>query len=163
MAKQEGLVKLTGTIGNITFYKMNGEYYARAKSTLSGKRVKKDVAFGLTRVYARRLGLASAAAKKCYRALPERNVQVYRKMVSEALRLLKTGCPEEQLESSLRAIFRPPAVQRLSPEPDKRKMIPLRPRLAVSTLGRLQKQKPGREEPISGLKLFIQESPVRIE
>lgn len=109
MAKQAGLIKLTGTIGNITFYKMNGKYYARSKSSLTAKRVKKDPAFERTRMYAQRLGLASKAAVRVYRSLPsqEREVAFYRRMVSKGLQLLKEGCPEELLESALRAFFFP--------------------------------------------------------
>lgn len=115
MAKQAGLIKLTGTIGNITFFEMNGEYYARAKSSLTAKRVKKDPAFELTRMYARRLGLASGAAARVYRSLPreEREVALYRRMVSKGQQLLKEGCAEELLENALRAFFLP--VQELSP------------------------------------------------
>jgi len=45
VAKQIGATKITGTIQNICFYKMEGQYYARQKSSLTGKRVKKDPAF----------------------------------------------------------------------------------------------------------------------
>lgn len=41
MAKQIGPVFITGTIGDICFYKMDGQYYARMKSSLSSKRVKR--------------------------------------------------------------------------------------------------------------------------
>jgi hypothetical protein len=37
MAKQIGDIKITGTYDNVTYYKMDGEYYARSKSSLTGK------------------------------------------------------------------------------------------------------------------------------
>lgn len=116
MAKQSGVIKITGTIGNITFYKMNGEYYARSKSSLSGKRVKKDPNYERFRTYSGRMACASQTAGSIYRSLrkAEREVSLYRKMVSEGLRLLRAGCAEERLEETLRAMFLPapePAVQ----------------------------------------------------
>ena len=109
MAKQAGLIRLTGTIGNVTFYEMNGEYYARSKSSLTAKRVKKDPSFERTRMYAHRLGLASRAAGRVYRSLPrqEREVALYRRMVSKGQQLLKENCAEELLENALRAFFLP--------------------------------------------------------
>lgn len=109
MAKQSGVIKITGTIGNITFYKMNGEYYARSKSSLSGKRVKKDPNYERFRTYSGRMACASQTAGSIYRSLrkAEREVSLYRKMVSEGLRLLRAGCAEERLEETLRAMFLP--------------------------------------------------------
>jgi hypothetical protein len=60
MAKQTGIILLTGTIGNMTFYKRDSGYYARMKSSLDGRRVKTDPAFRNTMVYAERLALAYA-------------------------------------------------------------------------------------------------------
>jgi hypothetical protein len=113
MAKQIGVLRITGTIGNITFYKMNGEYYARSKSSLSGKRVKKDPNYERFRTYSGRMACASQTAGSIYRSLrkADREVSLYRKMVSEGLRLLRAGCAEERLEETLRAMFLPaPAV-----------------------------------------------------
>ncbi|RPD39042.1 hypothetical protein EG028_20695 [Chitinophaga barathri] len=104
-----GVIPIAGTIGGITFYEMNGQYYARSKSSLSGKRVKTDPNFERTRMYSRRMGLASGTAAHIYRRLPrqERDVTFYRKMVSAGLKLLKTGCTEERLEAELKAMFQP--------------------------------------------------------
>lgn len=113
MAKQSGVIKITGTIGNITFYKMNGEYYARSKSSLSGKRVKKDPNYERFRTYSGRMACASQTAGSIYRSLrkADREVSLYRKMVSEGLRLLKAGCAEVRLEETLRAMFLPPVAE----------------------------------------------------
>jgi hypothetical protein len=113
MAKQSGVIKITGTIGNITFYKMNGEYYARSKSSLSGKRVKKDPNYERFRTYSGRMACASQMAGSIYRSLrkADREVSLYRKMVSEGLRLLRAGCAEERLEETLRARFLPAAAE----------------------------------------------------
>jgi hypothetical protein len=37
MAKQVDDIKITGTYDDVTNYKMDGQYYARMKSSLTGK------------------------------------------------------------------------------------------------------------------------------
>lgn len=120
MAKQEGVIKITGTIGNITFYKMNGGYYARSKSSLTGKRVKKDPNYYRFRMYSSRMACSSATAAKIYRSLrnEERDVSLYRRMVSEGMRLLRAGCAQERLEETLRAMFFPVAANEMIPLPE---------------------------------------------
>ena len=56
MAKQMGALQIRGTVGGICFYKMEGMYYARTKSSLSGERVKTDPAFEETMRYAKQMG-----------------------------------------------------------------------------------------------------------
>ena len=144
MAIQTGVLRITGTIGNITFYKMNGEYYARGKSSLSGKRVKTSLQYELFRMYSGRMACASRTAGKIYRSLrrAERDVSLYRKMVSEGLRLLRAGCAEGQLEETLRAMFLPaPAVQEVNTamqEPVLRKPDPVRAGICVDAKGKLE-------------------------
>ena len=72
MAKQAGPFFITGTIDQICFYRMDGSYYARAKSSLDGKRVKKDPAFRETMRYAELMGKASSSASIAYRDLPDK-------------------------------------------------------------------------------------------
>ena len=71
MAKQVGIVKITGTIDVITFYKLGDEYYARMKTSLTGKRFWKDKAFEGSRKSARAMGVASQLASLLYRTLPK--------------------------------------------------------------------------------------------
>jgi hypothetical protein len=52
MAKQVGPHYLEGTIGDVTYYALDGQHLARKKSSLTGKRVKKDPSFANTRRYA---------------------------------------------------------------------------------------------------------------
>jgi len=91
MAKQIGPFKLAGCYDNICFYKMDGQYYARTKSSLNGKRIKKDPAFGETMRYAGLLGKASKIASIIYRNLPKEKKEhgLYRKLTGQAMRLLK--------------------------------------------------------------------------
>lgn len=101
MAKQTGDIKLTGTKGNITFYKMKGKYYARLKSSLKGKRVKKDPAFRLTMMYAGWLAKASKIASVVYASLPEKEHQQYRTMTGIAMKMLKAGAAPEDIVDHL--------------------------------------------------------------
>jgi hypothetical protein len=107
MAKQTGIFLLTGTLGNVTFYKMQGRFYARNKSSLQGKRVKTDPAFARTMQYADRLALSSRTASKLYRSLPkeQQEISVYRKMTSKAMGLLKLGVSAAQLPDALATVF----------------------------------------------------------
>ena len=56
MAKQVGDIILIGTIDDITFYMMEGKGYARKKTSLTGKRVKRDPRFKRTMQSANRFG-----------------------------------------------------------------------------------------------------------
>ena len=49
MAKQVGLVLLEGSIGELCFYKSQGVYRVRRKGGISGKKIKSDPRFELTR------------------------------------------------------------------------------------------------------------------
>jgi len=107
MPKQKGPDYYTGTRGDACFYKMDGQYYVRRKSTLSGKRVKRDKAFTLTRVYAELLGQASRLAAAVYRCLPgeDRKHAQYRAMTGEALRMLKEGVAAEEISARLEQMY----------------------------------------------------------
>lgn len=107
MAKQCGLLQITGTIGNLCFYKMGDEYYVRLKSSLSGKRVKTEPAFRRTMVYAGMLARASKIASALYRSLPEesREHALYRKMTGAAMQLIKTGLEDDRVAEYLAQAF----------------------------------------------------------
>ena len=103
MSKQKGPVYITGTVDGICYYKMNGRYYARRKSTLSRKRVKRDPAFRLTRKYADLLGRASRIAVGVYRLLPrdQKKIALYRAMTGQAMAMLKQGADEVVIREKL--------------------------------------------------------------
>jgi hypothetical protein len=102
MAKQIGFLKIIGTIGDITFYEMDGQFYARKKSSLDGKRVKKDPRFKRTMEEAIGFGKASAAAREVYWALPaeQRLHGVYGRLTGRMRKLMRAGktAKEAQLQ-----------------------------------------------------------------
>jgi hypothetical protein len=103
MAKQAGEIIIVGTIADITFYVMDGQGYARKKSSLTGKRVKKDPRFKRTMQSAHRLARASQLASLVYRSLP-REKQVYalfRELTSMAICIIKEGKSEAEVVAFL--------------------------------------------------------------
>ena len=101
MARLNLLPPFTGTRGNICVYKLKEEYYVRAKSSLSGERVKTAPEFQRTRENAAALARASRIASEIYRGLEEKNFQEYRNLTGQALKLLKTGSDENEVKDIL--------------------------------------------------------------
>lgn len=56
MAKVEGIIKIRGSIDGLCFYKMNGAYYVRKKSSVTRKRVKHAAEFKRVRENAQEFG-----------------------------------------------------------------------------------------------------------
>lgn len=63
MAKLKGPLKIEGTLGDISFYKQNGQYYARNKGGVSADRIKNDPRFARTRENLAEFGRANTATK----------------------------------------------------------------------------------------------------
>ncbi|TXF79614.1 hypothetical protein [Chryseobacterium sp.] len=63
MARQRSIVKLEGTIGDLTFYKTKDGYIAKEKSSVSADRIRKDPAFQRTRENGAEFGRAGKAGK----------------------------------------------------------------------------------------------------
>ena len=99
MAKQIGRFKLQGCYDNICFYKMDGQYYAKSKSTLDSKRVRLDPAFKETMRYATLFGRASKLAAIVYRVLPQEKKErgLFKKLTGQAMRMLKEGKTEKEV------------------------------------------------------------------
>ncbi len=49
MAKSKGIIKIEGTVEDLTFYKQGGEYYVRKKGGIDKNRIAKDSNFARTR------------------------------------------------------------------------------------------------------------------
>ena len=63
MAKQKGILKLEGTIGDITFYKSQDGYLAKGKGGIDGNRIATDPKFQRTRENGSEFGSAGKAGK----------------------------------------------------------------------------------------------------
>ena len=69
MARQKGIIKLKGTIGDITFYKTQDGHLAREKGGIEASRIKSDPAFQRTRENGSEFGRAGKAGKVLRTAL----------------------------------------------------------------------------------------------
>ena len=69
MARQKGIIKLKGTIGDITFYKTQDGHLAREKGGIEASRIKSDPAFQRTRENGSEFGRAGKAGKMLRTAL----------------------------------------------------------------------------------------------
>jgi len=71
MAKQAGSVFIEGCFDDLTFYKMDGKYYVRMKSSLSSRKFWKNKAFERSRQSCKRFAEGNKLASKLYRMLEE--------------------------------------------------------------------------------------------
>lgn len=96
-----------GTRDNLTIYFMKGEYIVRTKSSLTGKRVKRDPAFARTMENAGRLKKASGIASLIYRQMPadSRVYKQYRELVGKAMGLLKDGFDADDVLIALESVY----------------------------------------------------------
>jgi hypothetical protein len=69
MARQKGIIKLKGTIGDITFYKTKDGHLAREKGGVDASRIANDPAFQRTRENGAEFGRAGKAGKTLRTAL----------------------------------------------------------------------------------------------
>ncbi len=69
MARQKGIIKLKGSIGDVSFYKTKDGYLAREKGGVDKDRIKNDPAFQRTRENGAEFGRAGAAGRMLRTAL----------------------------------------------------------------------------------------------
>lgn len=112
MARQSGTHTITGTIDHLCFYKMEGKFYVRQKSSLTRKRVKTDVAFANTMQYAKLLGKASKIASAFYKSIPaEKKLPgLYKRLTGMVMQLLKEGTDEAVIVIHLQQTLFPETV-----------------------------------------------------
>ena len=67
MAKQTGIIKLKGIIGDISFYKSADGHLARSKGGVDKNRIANDPAFQRTRENGSEFGRAGKGFRSCYR------------------------------------------------------------------------------------------------
>ena len=111
MARQIGHIKLIGTAGNLTFYKMGDDYYARMKSSLTGKQFRTLKCFEGSRRSEDRFGTGNRIAGEVYRCIPDgqRVRALYCVLMSKAIALLKHGEGEAAVKAALQEFAGVPA------------------------------------------------------
>ena len=117
MARHSGKTKLVGRIGDVVYYKMDGKYYARAVSSLNGRRVKRDPKFKRTMEFAKLFGIASKLASELHRSLPfeKRSHKLYRKMTGRAYQMLKDEMEQSAIIIELKKLFWPEEHKQIVP------------------------------------------------
>jgi hypothetical protein len=95
MAKQKGIIKLEGTIGDITFHKSRDGYIAKEKSSVSAERIANDPAFQRTRENGAEFGRAGKAGKVLRNALRQllqnaSDSRVVSRLTREMMRVIQT-------------------------------------------------------------------------
>ncbi len=63
MAKQESIIQIKGTIGELNFYRQNGEYRVRKKTSLTKERICTAPEFERTRENMNQFGLVASQLK----------------------------------------------------------------------------------------------------
>ena len=103
MAKQIGENCIEGCFDNIVFYKMGENFYARRKSGLDGRRVKRDPAFKATMKWAELLAKASKIASMIYKTMTteEKKKEAYRTLTGRVMQLLKKNKTSEEIMQHL--------------------------------------------------------------
>jgi hypothetical protein len=94
MAKQKGIIKLEGSIGDITFFKTADGYLAREKAPISAAQIANDPAFQRTRENMAEFGRAGKASKLLRNALRQvlqysKDAKVTGRLTGEFNRVIK--------------------------------------------------------------------------
>lgn len=97
--------EVEATMCGITFHKVHGRYLARTKSSLTGKRVKKDKRFRRTMQHAAVLALAVQYVTPIYNELTDdwRCQDLYHKLTGMAVKLLHQGSTKEAVQQAVYA------------------------------------------------------------
>jgi hypothetical protein len=103
MAKQTGIMPLKGSIGEITFYRLNGRDIAKSKSSLNKERFYTDPAFERSRKIAFQKKITAPIAARVYHMLPNKMQKqgMIGKMIGEADRLFSSGLSENGIMNAL--------------------------------------------------------------
>jgi|SRR5690554_4291530 len=95
MAQQDGIIKIQGTLGGITFYKTRDGYMVREKGGISKNRMKKDPAFRRTRENGQEFGTAGRYGKFIRKSirpllLNSNDKRVVSRLVKQLMDIIKT-------------------------------------------------------------------------
>lgn len=106
MAKQSGIIKLEGTIGDISFYKSSEGYFAREKGGVDANRIANDPAFQRTRENGQEFGRAGKSGRlirSCFRLLLQnaKDKRVTSRLTGHLLKIIKTDTTNTRGERSV--------------------------------------------------------------
>ena len=101
MAKQNGIIKLKGTIGGISFYKTSDGHLAREKGGVDKSRIANDPAFQRTRENGAEFGAAGKGGKIVRSAIRillqnAKDKRVVSRLTTDLLKVVKTDATNER-------------------------------------------------------------------
>lgn len=107
MARQAGIIKLKGTIGDISFYKTKDGHLAREKTSVDAARIKNDPAFQRTRENGAEFGTAGKGGKlirNAFRMLLQNatDSKVSIRLSTELLKVVKTDLNQPRGERTVK-------------------------------------------------------------
>jgi hypothetical protein len=107
MARQKGIIRISGTLDGITFYRSNGSDLARTRSSLNKERFYTDPAFERSRKIAGQKKITAPLASRVYRTLPVKMKKqgMIGKMIAEAGRLYNAGLTQIEILGTLNIKF----------------------------------------------------------
>jgi hypothetical protein len=100
MARQKGIIKLKGTIGDITFYKTRDGHLAREKGGIDASRIANDPAFVRTRENGAEFGASASSGKLVRNALRPLMMKAADKRVTSRITKLMTTIKNYDLASA---------------------------------------------------------------
>jgi hypothetical protein len=103
MPKQAGIIKFSGTIDQLTFYELYGDYYVRRKTSLDKNRVMQDPAFENSRKRMVEFGVASKFCSPIYHSFAPmyKGKGIQQKMSGRAHSYFLQGKSEEYVRMQL--------------------------------------------------------------
>lgn len=127
MARQCGPLRIIGSFNGICFYRLEGLYYARSKTSLCRQRFREDSCFQRSRESCQRFAKGNRMASFVYRNLkkPHREYPVFCRLKSMAIRLFREGKEEEEVLVILRKQVRRMARRKFG---KKQRIRPRRPK-----------------------------------
>ena len=101
MARQNGIIKLKGTIGDISFYKTGDGHLAREKGGIDASRIANDPAFQRTRENGSEFGAAGKGGKVIRNAIRillqnAKDKRVVSRLTTDLLKIVKTDAVNER-------------------------------------------------------------------
>ena len=97
-------IKLSGTLGDLTFYGSNGKYYVKNKSSINAKRIKTDPSFRAFRERSTQFAEATKIASSIYRTFPKGKKKhgVFPKLCAKVYKHLLTGKTESEIRKLIK-------------------------------------------------------------
>src|SRR6202040_3401564 len=113
MAIKRGNIFVTGTGGGLCTYVSKGRCIVRSASSLTGERVRKDLAFEGFRRSGNRMKEASPLAGLLYNQIPKekRQFSLYRQLTGEVLKRIKQGMVKEVIIGQLQKLYIDPVLE----------------------------------------------------